>query len=68
MGPKLFRNVGNQIPHNIRERIPQEVISLGCVQLPEKDGYRWDLEMFLIKYTPRFNGNVIRENENDGLL
>jgi hypothetical protein len=59
MGPKLFRNVGNQIPSNAVERIPQEVISLSCAQLPEKDGYRCDLEMLLIQYTPSSNGNII---------
>jgi hypothetical protein len=59
MGPKLLRNLGNQTPSNAGERIPPELLSLGFVQLPEKDGYIWDLEILLIKYTPSLNGDII---------
>jgi hypothetical protein len=59
MRHKLFRNVRNQIPSNIGQRISQEIVSLGCVQLPDKVGYRRDMEMLLVKYASRFNGNII---------
>ena len=36
-----------------------------CSTSREKGGYRWDPEILLMKFTPRFNDNIICEDKND---